>query len=383
MNGQKDNATWEDELNDRITEILDRKRSSYEGRELAYAIYIRLLLDHYARDELEGRTKDLAGAFLRSIRSGSTEKETLLATRALALTIITDPTEDLFDQTVRPLKTALTDHQSHLVKTIIIYTLAIACPFYISTVETESLMTFFLDIISSEGATVNAEASSEVIAASIQAWGFLLSTLHEPEALVEEAMEFLVDALDNPSVDVQIAAGEVIALIYEMSYVEETGDNEEVMWSQRFTPYGRVNDLLNTLSTLTTGSKRYLNKRNRKTQHSAFHDILRGVEDPVGNNGSMTGHANRQTLLKLRLRNESTMAIDEWSKLLRLQSVRRLLQSGFQKHMMENDVFFRRLDLTMDNGGEGASYKGVRSKPRGKKARWGVEEVNKGGFLSD
>ena len=78
-------SRWEELLAERIEEILDRKRSSVEGRELAYSTYVRFLLANYCQDEIEGRTSDLADAFLRSIKAGRSEKETSLAIRGLCL----------------------------------------------------------------------------------------------------------------------------------------------------------------------------------------------------------------------------------------------------------------------------------------------------------
>lgn len=76
-----DHRAWEEVLADRIEEICDRKRSSVEGRELAYSAYIRFLLANYARDEIGGRTTELVDAFLKSIKGGRSERESALAVR--------------------------------------------------------------------------------------------------------------------------------------------------------------------------------------------------------------------------------------------------------------------------------------------------------------
>lgn len=78
-----DQRSWEEVLGDRIEEICDRKRSSVESRENAYSAYIRFLLANYARDEIDGRTTELAEAFLKSIKGGRSEKEAALAVRGM------------------------------------------------------------------------------------------------------------------------------------------------------------------------------------------------------------------------------------------------------------------------------------------------------------
>ncbi|KAF8433631.1 interferon-related developmental regulator-domain-containing protein [Terfezia claveryi] len=348
-----DARSWEEVLADRIEEICDRKRSSVEGRENAYSAYIRLLLANYAREEIYERTEELADAFLKSIKGGRSEKEAALAVRALALTIITTPTEKLFDKSYRPLKAILYDYESTTVKAIIISTISIACFYVGSQTEITALMSYFLDIISSDGALLNAQDSAEVVASALHAWG-LLATVYTgpPQDINDEAMDIFIEQLESGSVDVQTAAGENIALLYEMSYreVEDDIDEEQVeFWKkrgkvlvydestyiQKYQPYGRENDLLNTLSGLASGSKRYLNKKDKRIQHSAFQAILKGVEHPLVGDG--------RPHQKLTVRKDLTLAVDEWWKLVRVHGVKSMLRGGWQTHLQLNDSFVRKL----------------------------------------
>ncbi len=77
--GELSTDAWRADLADRIAEILDRKRSSVQGRERCLAIYIRILTNHYAEEEIRGREPELVSAFLKNIKSESSEKETVLA----------------------------------------------------------------------------------------------------------------------------------------------------------------------------------------------------------------------------------------------------------------------------------------------------------------
>ena len=78
-NGDLSIDAWRAVLNDRISEILDRKRSSVQGRERSLAIYTRMLTTQYAQEEIRGKEAELVTAFLKSIKSESSEKETILA----------------------------------------------------------------------------------------------------------------------------------------------------------------------------------------------------------------------------------------------------------------------------------------------------------------
>lgn len=70
---------WRAELADRIEELIDRKRSSVQGREKCLTTFIRILTGQYAEEEIRGREAELVAAFLKSIKAESSEKETVLA----------------------------------------------------------------------------------------------------------------------------------------------------------------------------------------------------------------------------------------------------------------------------------------------------------------
>lgn len=72
---------WKQDLGDRIEEIIDRKRSSVQGRETTLAQYVHMLMSHYSHDEIEGKSSELFPALMKSVKSESSDKETSLALR--------------------------------------------------------------------------------------------------------------------------------------------------------------------------------------------------------------------------------------------------------------------------------------------------------------
>lgn len=74
---------WSVDLADRIAEIIDRKRSSIQGRENCLAAYIRILTGQYAEEDIRGKEAELVAAFLKSIKTDSSEKETVLAIKGV------------------------------------------------------------------------------------------------------------------------------------------------------------------------------------------------------------------------------------------------------------------------------------------------------------
>lgn len=369
-------ATWQQTLNERIQEILDRKRSSAGGRELAYSNYTRFLLANYCRDEIHDHTTNLVSAFLKSVKAPATEKEAVLACRALAITIVTDPESYMLGQILPTMKTVLVDAESMNLKALVISTVSITCFLVGSQDDTQNLMNFMLDILAADGSSIGASNESEVLTAAIHAWGILCTSLPDSvnrQSINDDAMGILVGLLKNLHVDVQVAAGECIALLYEMSYTSAEEDMEEEQieyWRdrgkvlesdedlliQKYQPYDEEVDLLNTLARLTTGTKRKMAKKDRKHQHTSFQTIIKGVEYPLLSDG--------QPRQRLRRNRDSQLSVDAWWKLVRVHGLKRMLMGGWQIHLNQNDKFFRMLELTEEVPHD---YRVVRAKPKGKK----------------
>lgn len=70
---------WKSELNMRIEQISNLKRSSTEGRAESLNAYAHILMARYARDEIEGHVSDLLPSMLKSIRQETTEREAVKA----------------------------------------------------------------------------------------------------------------------------------------------------------------------------------------------------------------------------------------------------------------------------------------------------------------
>ena len=81
---------WKQDLGDRMEEIIDRKRSSNQGREATLAIYIHILMSRYALEEIRHKTAELYPALLKSIKAESSEKETSLALRGWYILTLID-----------------------------------------------------------------------------------------------------------------------------------------------------------------------------------------------------------------------------------------------------------------------------------------------------
>lgn len=74
---------WKAELNTRIEQISNLKRSSTEGRAESLSAYAHILMARYANDEVQTHLSELLPSILRSIRQETTEREVVSALKGM------------------------------------------------------------------------------------------------------------------------------------------------------------------------------------------------------------------------------------------------------------------------------------------------------------
>ncbi|KIW88975.1 uncharacterized protein Z519_10459 [Cladophialophora bantiana CBS 173.52] len=342
------------ELNDVISELLDRKGSSHKSREDALTTYVKCLTSHYLAEVLYGRVHDLLVAFGRSIKAETSEKETTLALRAMALTAITFADGSIYDTVAPSLKRTISDSRSTSVKAAAIYTIGICISFGgAGDEEILDVMTFLLEIASSDGAFVDADDSAEVVTAALNTYGFLATQVEDVEQESEDAIATFLDQLDADDIKVQVSAGENIALLYEKCYTpreeddESSSSDEEIIPEdelphdrphvrsylvKRYNPYHNTHEVMDKVTALASLSTKSMNRRDKKALHQSFASIALTVQDP-----RLGLQSNNASKMVVRVHREGEMRVDKWWKLMRLNAIRRLLGGGFVNHYFEGN----------------------------------------------
>lgn len=371
-------GAWQEHLAGIIEQIEDRnwKSSNTQTRQQALIAYIRVLCSHFVQDDIAFRVNQLVGAFLKIVKAEDDSIEVSLALKAVSLTIITSPSDEIYEAAVGTVKRAIIDSSDLKVKILAIQTLAILC-FHGDLAEDalgESLA-FFLEIVSTDGEYIDALDEAGPVGAALEAWGFLATLVDEEEHLnAEEVLETFVDQLDSNSISVLIAAGEYIALLYEKAYkpvseddiVEERNadvlvigneiDKTKEYYKRLYTLYPRQNVLETKLRNLQTHSSRSVSRADRKSLHTSFADILQSVQNPTLGPRFATSlnpetGAERGNRLKLKSPgksqgNSTAMAtIDKWWMLHRHRALKEVLGSGFMVHYEVNVALFEALPI--------------------------------------
>jgi hypothetical protein len=361
-------SSLEEELENRIESILDRKGSSVQAREEDYAVYIHILRTQFSDAEVSDRVPDLLEAFLRSVRNEMSQKEAINALKAIQITIITDASSAPYDLCIQPLKSAVASSLSRLVKEESLYTLGIAAFFGGTTPDDllDLLTTYLLEAITSDGASLSAPDDEDVVSAAIDVFALLCTRVPDISSYSHDFVTALAEQLESSSTRVQIAAGEAIATLYSFSYSpRQEGEEPDVesltldedahldasksssKFKHRYTAYRSTPALLETLHAIARTSTKSMSKLERKSLHTSFNDIAQSVENPtLGPRYSTaidvgTGrHYGSRLFVKFGSvggKNAGKgVAVDSWWKMSRLKAVRRAVQGGLGEHALNN-----------------------------------------------
>lgn len=299
---------------------------------------------------LYGRVDSILASLSKSIRTESSSNEAVKALRAVSLTAISFQNDSLYDTMGSLVKRTIEDSQDNVTKVAALHCLGI-CLCFGGAGESEmaETCTFLLEIVQSDGAFVGADDSPEVVAAALQTYAYLITEVQDLEAESEDAVEAFMEQLDSGDADVQIAAGEAIALLFEKSYTpreddeesEGEGDEEEdsdgpsmidKSLVRRYNAYHNPSEVLDKVQNLANLSSKGLNKTDKQKIHRSFASVAITVEDPRA--GLQSNNASR---LLVRIHREGEIKVDKWWKLMRLNALRRLLAGGFINHYFEGN----------------------------------------------
>lgn len=281
------------------------------------------------------------------------------------MTLITSPSDLIYEAASTPLKRTISHSLSTTAKTAAIHALG-ACTFWGGASDDEILenMDFLLEIISSDGHTIDAPDEPEPVVAALEEWGFLCTLLDDISAQSEDAVEAFAEQIESSYPAVQIAAGENIALLFEKSfkridldedspsdYPEEDliadpdAASEKPSLIRLYPAYRRTDQLVHSLQAIANISTHHLSKADRKSLRTNFSDILNSVEHPTygpryQNAIDQESGKRYGSRMVVKIQKGGVMRIDRWWKLHRLQGLRRVLQGGFVGHYERNEVVF-------------------------------------------
>ena len=355
-----------------IEQLRDHKNNNTETRERHLEIYISYIKTKYSvetHEWLEDAAPALVEIFLHDANRGPTARERLLSLQAFCLTVSTAESLDLYSNTSKLLKSILLDDDDDDCRVYALYALCMVT-LYAGGGEEEALdlMEYFVDIVTSDGDSINAYDNVVVVAAVLQSWAFVASHVEDYSDFAEMAMDAFVEQLESGDVDVRGNAASCIALIFESSRNHEDENGEPFQL-----PYDPAR-LSGRIGELAKVSAKSASRKERRGLRDALVSVVTSLERGVGPGFSTVlylpapeegknippwmrvpdGRAMEGYRLKLRL-GSSVALIDTWSLLNRVNMMKTLFKSGLQRHVFDNPVVSSVLDdASFEQNAEGA-----------------------------
>ncbi|KAL2512076.1 interferon-related developmental regulator family protein/IFRD protein family [Abeliophyllum distichum] len=345
---------------DQLLDELFGKRGS--TRERALPLIIEGFTINYCHPFSQKNFATLLYRFLYSFKKGSS-KEIALASHALGLLAVTigcgDNAHELYRESLPFISKVLKSGPESLLLSIIDCLAIVTFVGGSDFEETETSMQILWHFIHLESGdnVVAKKHSSAVLSAAISAWSLLLTTIDGWNINYnywKGAISVFLDLLQVDEPSVHIAAGEALALICEVGFLEKfvfdanSADNG---------PNEKENDLLNQYSSMKELQEKisshvrshFQQTANKSSASNALNerhkfswDLLNVLEDGCF----------RETALKI---GKQSLELNSWSQLLQVNFLKHFLRRGFVKHMLENeflhDVFnFTPRKQTSGNG---------------------------------
>ncbi|KAF8025057.1 hypothetical protein BT93_F2033 [Corymbia citriodora subsp. variegata] len=329
-----------DSLLDQALDALYEKRGS--TREKALSTIIEAFNSGLQHEFVEKKFATLLHQCIASIKKGSA-KEVSLASHAIGLLALTvgcgDNAREALEETFPTLSQALKIGADSSKISALLECLAIVT--FVGgndPAETERSMQIMWQLVHPKlGSNVAAvKPSPAIITAMVSAWAFLLTSINgrslDPKYW-QESILYLSGLLDKDDRSVRIAAGEALAVIFEMGSLEKfcsrvkdasgssTQDGKELAHM-----YGLKGKVLNQVRNLSVeaGGKGSA-KKDLNSQRNLFKDILEYLEHGY----------SPETSVKI---GGDALQTSNWCQLIQLNFLRHFLGGGFVKHMQENEL---------------------------------------------
>lgn len=336
-----------------IDAIQDRKHNNNEVREQYLEVYVRYLRNKYAADAhhwLDDAALSLTDCFLKGANRGESARERLLSLQAFCITVGTVEDMEIFEGASKALKQIVLDDDDDGCQVWAIYALSMTVLYGGGLEESAlELMEYFVDIVQTDGESIEAHDNATVVAAALLGWAFIAGHVDDFSDYADTAIDAFADQLDSTDVEIQSNAAGCIALIYEASrnHEEETGKPFQLQYDPQ--------RLVGRLSEMAKISAKSVSRRDRRDLRESLLSVVTSLERSVGPYYSTAlyipekddhvpaaqrtddGRAEYGYRYKLRLGNHTARVVT-WSLYFRVTMLKVIFRGGLEKHIFVNPV---------------------------------------------
>lgn len=316
-----------DDFEEKLKEAVDGiNQKSTKARMICLQAITKALRSRYLYDFLSDRKVTVVDLLEKCLKKGKTEEQGYAAILSCLVCIhlgASNETELLFADLRSLLLTVIADKTASPLARAKCAT-ALGLHYFIAgegfetTAAMDALCIIFSgSFLKGNGAIPNVNPETSILHSSaLLSWSLLLTIMSTPFVLdlTEKHLKRLPELLESSDVELRIAAGEAIAILYELAreYDENfVGEN--------------VEELCAKLQQLATDSQKFRAKKDRRQQRSSFRDILHTVED------------REPPDVRVRFGRE-ILGVDSWCRKRQYDAFCQILGSGMNLHLTENDL---------------------------------------------
>ncbi|XP_054707038.1 interferon-related developmental regulator 2-like [Uloborus diversus] len=343
----EDDAIITDDFEDRLKDAIEgTTQKSAKGRTTSLEIIRKSLSSKYMFDFVIDRQLTMCDVAERSLKRGKGEEQVLGALIAALICVQLGSNEEseMAFQSLQPILLALLSDPtvSSQVRSQCASTLGLCCFVSCSGAEViQSTMDSLHSVFSASFFKGNGVAPSHrpeicsLHSSALLSWSLLLTVLSPPYImdLVKTHLRKLPQLLESVDVDLRIAAGETLAIFYELARQCRV-DLEDY----------DVDILCDKLRMLATDSQKFRAKKDRRQQRSSFRDILRAIEV--------------QEPLDIRIKmGKELLYIESWCHKRQYDAFCQVLGSGMNLHLKQNELLRDIFDLGEPLNDDGSFFK--------------------------
>lgn len=318
-----------------LDNLTERKGSSLSSREQNLAKLIRFMAARAAMTTLASRSNEVSSLLPKILRSARSPKETLLCIRAMTLHYIADPDDDTIYELYKPaLLKIVNDLDSSDLKAAALCSLGMMTLVLQDAMEAKTWLDLNLEIVENNGCSIGAEDDSGVMSSAIDMMALALTSLRgEDEEDLKLVASCLIEQLRSADTRIRTAAGEALALCFELSFHAHADDEA----TPALLDHSEMQQVIKLLSDLATASSKRQSKSSKREQHATFREILATVSSP-------SSHSAPSETVKFGTHRQA-LYVTTWSQACRLAQFRHILGSGLVIHLQRSALVRRLLDI--------------------------------------
>ncbi|POM65482.1 Interferon-related developmental regulator family protein / IFRD protein family isoform 1, partial [Phytophthora palmivora] len=333
---EEEDVETDDDLEGAMEELTEKRDTT---KIAALEKILTMLRAEVTSDRVQSSKVTLTSHTLGCLKKRAKESSSL-ALRVLSVVAITlgADEQEFYNDMLSPVQRIFSDRGDSTVRVEAVYALSIACFVCCSDDEPkwellEILGSFLVAAKDAEDDGHDEKEFPETLTIAVmECWAFLISyfnpsvmigKVYNAQSIVHSHVAALAGFVrGGTNASVRASACEVLALIVQLKYITAGEDG----WTYSHESAGSIiSGLDSRIEAYMRESGKSIGKKNRKAQRSMLKEVLETLQTGEGPHKELQAEGE-------------TLTVSTWSRFFQAHVFRRALQSGFQTHLVGNEV---------------------------------------------